>query len=86
MANYYCGEIPERFEIIELPPCKYLMFQGEPFEEEDYEDAIEQVWKSEKKYDPSLMGYMWDMENPRIQLEPRGERGYIELLPIKEKK
>ena len=22
------------------------------------------------------------MENPRIQLEPRGERGYMELLPI----
>ena len=24
----------------------------------------------------------WDDTNPRIQLEPRGERGYIELVPV----
>ena len=32
-----------------------------------------------KKYDPSVIGYEWDEENPKIQLEPIGERGYIEL-------
>ncbi|MDD3219409.1 MAG: AraC family transcriptional regulator [Lachnospiraceae bacterium] len=80
----YDGEVPEGFDVIQLPACKYLMFQGEPFAEEDYEEAIEQIWKAEKKYDPSLIGFLWDMENPRIQLEPRGERGYIELLPVKE--
>ena len=36
-----------------------------------------------KKYDPSVIGYEWDEENPKIQLEPIGERGYIELHPIK---
>ena len=30
----YDGQIPEGFDIIELPKCKYMMFQGEPFEEE----------------------------------------------------
>jgi len=25
------------------------MFQGEPFAEEDYEQAIEEVWEAEKK-------------------------------------
>lgn len=75
--------VPEGFDVIELPPCEYLMFQGEPFAEEEYEDAIEQIWKAEKEYNPVNMGYVWDMSNPRIQLEPRGERGYIELLPIK---
>jgi len=25
----------------------------------------------------------WDNKNPKIQLEPRGERGYIELLAVK---
>lgn len=34
-------------------------------------------------YNPSVIGYQWDDENPRIQLEPRGERGYIELRAIK---
>ncbi len=30
-----------------------------------------------------MIGYEWDEESPRIQLEPRGERGYIELRAIK---
>lgn len=49
----------------------------------DYEEAINEIWQSIKKYDPSFIGYKWDDENPRIQLEPIGERGYIELMPIK---
>ncbi len=59
------------------------MFQGEPFEEEYYAEAIDQVWEAIKKYNPSIIGYKWDDSNPRIQLEPIGTRGYIELLPIK---
>lgn len=79
----YAGEIPEGFEVIELPAAKYLMFQGEPFAEEDYGKAIEQVWDAIKKYDPAVLGLSWDEENPRIQLEPIGTRGYIELLAVK---
>ena len=77
------GQIPESFDIIELPKCKYMMFQGEPFAEEDFEEAIGQVWEAIKKYNPETVGYRWDTTNPRIQLEPRGERGYIELLAVK---
>lgn len=83
VAVDYSGEIPEGFDIIELPASKYLMFQGEPFREEDYQQAITDIWESEKKYDPTLIGYQWDNANPKIQLEPVGTRGYIELLPIK---
>ncbi len=79
----YDGVIPDDFDVIELPQTKYLMFQGEPFVEEDYEEAILQVWEAIKKYDPSVIGYSWDDENPRIQLEPIGTRGYIELVAIK---
>lgn len=79
----YDGEVPEGFDVIELPAAKYLMFQGEPFAEEDYCDAIETVTESIRKYNPSAIGYDWDNVNPRIQLEPIGTRGYIELLPIK---
>lgn len=78
----YDGVIPEGFDVIELPAAKYLMFQGEPFAEEDYCQAIEEVWASIKKYDPSVIGYSWDKTNPRIQLEPIGTRGYIELHAI----
>lgn len=79
----YNGAIPEGFDTIIFPKSKYLMFQGEPFKEEDFEEAIYELINAEKKYDPSVIGYQWDKDNPRIQLEPIGSRGYIELLPIK---
>ena len=34
-------------------------------------------------YDPSVIGYRWDDESPRIQMEPRGQRGYIELRAVR---
>lgn len=79
----YAGKTPEGFDVIDLPACKYLAFQGEPFEERDYQAAIAQVWKAIERCDPALFGCRWDKSNPRIQLEPRGERGYLELLPVK---
>ncbi len=78
----YSGVVPEGFDIIKLPKAKYLRFQGEPFAEEDYEEAIEALWAAMKKFDLSTIGYEADNENPRIQLEPIGTRGYIELIPI----
>ena len=79
----YSGVIPEGFEMIELPASTYLLFRGEPFEEDDFGDAISEMWNAEKKYSPEFIGYEWDESNPRIQLEPLGERGYIELVPVK---
>jgi AraC family transcriptional regulator len=79
----YDGIIPDGFDVIDLPAATYLAFQGEPFKEEDYCAAIQQVWEAVKKYDPAVMGYEWDSSSPRIQLEPRGTRGYIELVAVK---
>lgn len=83
VAPDYNGVIPEGFDVIELPKAKYLKFQGEPFEEEDYCEAIENVWSAIEKYNPKSINCEWDKDNPRIQLEPIGERGYIELVAIK---
>ncbi|MBQ1574958.1 MAG: AraC family transcriptional regulator, partial [Clostridiales bacterium] len=79
----YSGSVPEGFEVIDLPASTYLLFRGEPFAEENYESAIGEIWDAEKKYNPEFIGYAWDDKNPRIQLEPVGERGYIELVPVK---
>ena len=81
----YSGKVPDGFDVITLPACEYLMFRGEPFAEEDYCEAITAVQQSMDKYDPSVIGYEWDIENPRIQLEPIGDRGYIELKAVKKK-
>ncbi len=77
--------LPEGFDVVTLPAADYLIFQGEPFEEENYEEAIIALKHAIDRYDPSVIGYVWDKDNPRIQLEPRGERGYIELLAVKKK-
>jgi AraC-like DNA-binding protein len=79
----YDGVVPDGLDVIVLPAAKYLMFKGEPFDEEDYCKAIEDVQAAISKYDPAVIGAQWDSSNPRIQLEPVGTRGYIELLPIK---
>lgn len=78
----YDGVIPNGFDVIRLPAAKYLMFKGAPFAEEDYCQAIEEVQAAIKKYDPAVIDAKWDKTTPRIQLEPIGTRGYMELLPI----
>ena len=82
-AENYAGQIPEGFDVIELPEGEYLQFQGEPFREEDYCEAIRAVEQAMDRYDPTVIGYRWDDTAPRIQLEPRGARGYIELRAVK---
>ena len=62
------------------------MFQGEPFDEEDYCNAIFAVQTAMDRYDPAVIGYCWDDSNPRIQLEPRGERGYIEMRAVRKER
>lgn len=83
VAANFDGEIPAGFDVIDLPAAKYLMFQGEPFAEEDFCSAIDALQNAMNRYDPSVIGCQWDEENPRIQLEPIAARGYIELRAVK---
>ena len=78
----YDGPVPEGFDVIDLPARHYLMFQGEPFAEEDYCQAIQALQTAMDRYDPSVIGRRWDDDSPRIQLEPVGSRGYIELRAV----
>lgn len=78
------GEVPDGFEIIALPPCRILVFQGPPFDEDKFETAIEEVWDVMADYRPETIGYRWaDDDGPRFQLIPLGERGYIEGRPVR---
>lgn len=56
--------VPDGFDVIDLPAAKYLMFQGEPFAEEDYCKAIEALETAMAAYDPSVLGFAWDDANP----------------------
>ena len=84
VSSDYSGPVPEGFDVIQLPAASYLMFQGEPFEEEDFCQAIQMVQTAMERYDLSVIGLAPDPENPRIQLEPIGTRGCIEMLPVKQ--
>jgi len=82
----YAGDIPDDFDVINLEPCKMLVFQGETYNDEDFQKAVETAWEQIQKFNPEVYGYEYaDALAPRMQLAPMGWRGYIEMRPIKEK-
>jgi len=81
----YEGDVPDGFDIIDLPPCKMMVFQGQPYDEENFGDAIGELWEVMKDYNPEIYGFRWaDEDAPRFQLEPIGYRGYIEARPVRQ--
>lgn len=79
----YDKPVSEDYELTEFPPCKMMVFQGPPFKDDDFEEAITDMWELIKTFDPSLYGYEWaDDAAPRFQLIPMGYRGYIEARPV----
>ncbi|MDN5341954.1 MAG: hypothetical protein PWP28_829 [Oceanotoga sp.] len=82
----YNNKIPEGYELITLKPCKMMVFQGEPYEDENFNEAVSEVMEKIDKFDPEIYGYKWNYESdPSFQLAPMGYRGYIEARPVKEK-
>lgn len=80
----YKEPVPVGFELISLAPCSLMVFQGQPYDDKDFEDAISDIWDAIEKFDPTLYGYQWaDDAAPRFQLSPQGYRGYIEARPVK---
>ena len=83
----YSGQVPEGFDIIDLQPCKMMIFQGPPFEDEEFEEAIHDLRDVMKSYNPEIYGFKWtEQDAPRFQMEPQGYRGYIEGRPVRETK
>lgn len=85
VAADYSGSIPSGFDVIDLPPCKYMIFQGEPYDDEKYDEAVGACMNRIGQFDPKVYGYAFDDEAaPKFQLAPMGWRGYIEGRPVKE--
>jgi AraC family transcriptional regulator len=80
----YTGPVPEGFELIDLPPCKMMIFQGQPYDDAHFQEAIGSFWETIKSYKPEIYGFRWaDEDGPRFQLAPQGYRGYIEGRPVR---
>lgn len=85
MPPEYAGPVPEGYELITLPACKMMIFQGQPYDDADFEQAISSLWDTIKNYNPEIYGFRWaDEDGPRFQLEPQGYRGYIEGRPVRQ--
>jgi len=79
----YAGTIPEGFDVIGLKPCKLLVFQGEPYDDCDFQTAVGLCMERIGRFNPEVYGYRYAPEiAPRMQLAPMGWRGYIELHPV----
>jgi len=80
----YSEPLAPGLEIIDLPVCKMMIFQGQPYDDADFEQAIGSFWETVKSYSPEIYGFKWaDADAPRFQLEPQGYRGYIEGRPVR---
>ncbi|UWG96612.1 AraC family transcriptional regulator [Dehalobacter sp. DCM] len=83
----YAGDIPDGYAIMDLAPCKMMVFQGPPFDDSKFSEAIEEIWEVMKSYNPEIYGFQWaDEDGPRFQLAPMGYRGYIEARPVRTSK
>lgn len=81
----YSGDVPEGFDVIDLEPCSYLIFQGEPYEDSKYQDAVGACMERIGRFNPEVYGYRYcDEVFPKFQLAPMGWRGYIEGIPVVE--
>lgn len=79
----YGGTVPEGFELIDLPACQMLVFQGEPYDDAAFEEVVGACMRQIAKFNPEVYGYRYAPElAPRMQLAPEGWRGYIEMLPV----
>lgn len=80
----YNKPVPDGYDLTEFAPCKMMVFQGPPYDDEEFGEAIGDMWELIKTFDPTLYGFEWaDEDAPRFQLAPMGYRGYIEARPVK---
>ena len=80
----YTKPIPEGYDIIDLPACTMLFFQGSPYEnEDDFCIAIGITWEAIDRYDPTLYGYNFAPElAPRFNFGANAKTGALQALPV----
>ena len=80
----YAGIVPDGYDLIDLEPCKMMIFQGQKYDDADFQSEVGKVMEAIDQFDPSDFGFAWaNEEAPRFQYAPMGERGYIEGRPVK---
>ena len=81
----YNKPILEGFEVIELPPCTMLYFQGALFEDQnDFSEAIGILWELMDAYDPKLYGWEYAPElAPYCNFGAESDTGAMMARPVR---
>ena len=81
----YDKPVPEGFDVIELPPCTMLYFQGPPFEDQNnFCEAIGILWELMDAYDPKLYGWEYAPEiAPYCNFGAETETGALMARPVR---
>jgi hypothetical protein len=83
LPEEYAGFVPEGLDLMELAPCKMLVFQGQPYADEEMSESVLTCMEAIETFNPKVYGYAYAPHlAPRMQLSPEGWRGYIEMRPI----
>jgi hypothetical protein len=80
----YVKPIPDGYDIISLPPCTMLFFNGAPYEDEDdFCIAIDIVWGAVDSYNHDLHGFKAAPElAPRFNFGAEGALGARMAIPV----
>lgn len=79
------SDIPEGFEIIELPVHLMMWFQGAPYEDENwYGEAHSEMYRAIENYKPELYGYEFAKDSaPCFGYGTSAATGCREMIPVK---
>ena len=81
----YAKKLPEGYEVIDMPPCRMLYFQGMPYEkEEDFGEAIGIVLEAIANYRPELYGRSFAYDDaPQFNFGASAKTGAKIAVPVR---
>jgi uncharacterized glyoxalase superfamily protein PhnB len=81
----YASPLPSGYDIIDLPPCTMLYFEGEPFEnEEEWPEAMGIGWSAMDNYDLARHGWLSAPDlAPRFNFGADSKIGQRNAMPVK---
>jgi hypothetical protein len=85
VPSNYCGDIPDGYEIVDLPGCTMLYFCGSEYhDEEDFCDAIKIVSDALISYRPERFGWILDHgAAPSFNFGASAEKGARMAVPVR---
>jgi len=79
------GDVPEGFEIVDLPSHFYMWFNGAPYEDESmFGAAHEELYRAIANYKPELYGYEFAPDSaPIFNSSASAVNGVRQMIPVK---